>query len=102
MNEGLRWTYLNAEEIRDKLADQDIFISITTVRLLLNLHGFKRRKIAKTATIKEVANRDAQFTNIDSLVAQIPGNRLPDIEYGYQENGMAGFVLQSRKNIYSK
>mgnify|MGYP001219393899 CR=1 FL=1 len=100
MNEGLRWTYLNAEEIRDKLADQDIFISITTVRLLLNLHGFKRRKIAKTATIKEVANRDAQFTNIDSLVAQYQAIDCPILSMDTKKKEWLGSFYRAGK-IYT-
>lgn len=68
MNEGLRWTYLNAEEIQTKLKEQGIEISIPKVRSLLDLHGFKRRKITKTATIKTVAHRDEQFLKIASLV----------------------------------
>ena len=34
----------------------------------MDLHGFNRRKITKTTTIKTVAHRDEQFVKIDSLV----------------------------------
>jgi hypothetical protein len=67
MNEDTKWTYLNQEEIATKLAEKGIHISRFTVRTLLKIHNFKKRKMDKCKTIKDVADRDKQFKNIDRL-----------------------------------
>ena len=54
MNEDTKWTYLNQEEIATKLAEKGIHISRFTVRTLLKIHNFKKRKMDKCKTIKDV------------------------------------------------
>jgi hypothetical protein len=51
MNENVKWTYLCQEEIAKKLAEKGIKVSVFTVRTLLKIHQFKKRKINKCATI---------------------------------------------------
>lgn len=67
MNEVIKWTYLNQEEIVEKLADRGVVVSAFTVRNLLKIHNFKKRKMDKCKTIKDVADRDEQFKNIERL-----------------------------------
>jgi arginine repressor len=67
MNEDIRWTYLTHQEIVDKLIEEEIYVSQSTVACLLKLHGFKKRKMSQCKTIKDVENRDEQFINIDRL-----------------------------------
>ena len=67
MNDDIRWTYLTHQEIVEKLAEKEIYISPPTVANLLKLHGFKKRKMSQCKTIKDVENRDEQFINIDRL-----------------------------------
>ena len=63
---------LSQEEIGVKLADKDIHVSTFTVRTLLKIHKFKKRKMDKCKTIKDVADRDKQFKNIEQLPIPSP------------------------------
>lgn len=67
MNDDIRWTYLTHQEIVEKLAEEEIYISPPVVADLLRLHGFKKRRMSQCRTIKDVENRDEQFINIDRL-----------------------------------
>jgi arginine repressor len=77
MNEDIRWTYLSQEEIVDKLAEKGIQVSTFTVRTLLKFHQFKKRKMDKCKTIKDVVDRDKQFKNIEQLRDQFIENGEP-------------------------
>lgn len=67
MNRDIKWTFLTQKEIVEKLAEKGINISEPIVSDLLKIHGFKKRKMNKSQTIKEVENRNAQFMNINEL-----------------------------------
>ncbi len=45
---------LSQEEIVEKLADKGIQVSTFTIRTLLKIHKFKKRKMDKCKTIKDV------------------------------------------------
>lgn len=65
MDAKVRWTNLTTSEIVMALqADYAIWISRHVVRKLLKKHDYRFRKAQKRCTMKEVANRDAQFKNI--------------------------------------
>ncbi len=101
MNAGLRWTYLSAEEIQTKLSEQGFVVSTTTVRLLLNIHQYKRRKIAKTGTIKRVENRDEQFQNISSLVATYQAAGAPVLSMDTKKKEWIGSFYREGK-VYTQ
>lgn len=101
MNAGLRWTYLSAEEIQAKLSERGFVVSTTTVRLLLNIHQYKRRKIAKTGTIKRVENRDEQFQNIASLVATYQAEGAPVLSMDTKKKEWIGSFYRAGK-VYTQ
>jgi len=70
MNEEVKWTYLTQEEIVEKLADCGIDVSVFIVRTLLKIHGIRSRKMDKSKTIDNVADRDRQFGHIGQWVQQ--------------------------------
>lgn len=67
MNSDIKWTYLTPKEIVEKLAEKGIVVSAPIVSDLLKIHGFKKRKLSKCRTIKEVKDRDEQFKKINML-----------------------------------
>ena len=62
MNRDIKWTYLTPKEIVEKSAEKGINVSAPTVSDLLKIHGFKKRKLSKSRTIKEVKDRDEHVT----------------------------------------
>ena len=69
MDEKVRWTNLTLSEIVKALReDHNIRVSKWIVRRLLKKHNYRRRKAQKKRTLKQVANRDAQFRNIARLI----------------------------------
>jgi len=85
MNERIKWSYLSQAEIVDKLEEKGITVSRFTVRKLLKTHRFKKRKMSKQKTIKEVEDRDKQFKNIAQLCKQ------------YLKAGQAVISIDSKK-----
>ena len=69
MDEKVRWTNLSTSEIIIAMQeDHDIWISKHVVRKLLKKHNYRSRKAQKRRSMKEVANRDAQFKKISRLI----------------------------------
>jgi hypothetical protein len=67
MNNHIKWTFLTPKEIVEKLAERGISISVPVVSDLLKIHGFKKCKLRKSKTIKDVKDRDEQFKKINML-----------------------------------
>ncbi len=71
MDEKVRWTNLTLGEIVIALQeDHGIWVSKWVVRRLLKKHNYRRRKAQKKGTMKQVANRNAQFENIARLITE--------------------------------
>lgn len=65
-----RWTYLNIREIGVKLLEMGFKVGKKIIKRLLKKHKMGKRKIAKSQTMKTVANRNEQFEKIESLQQQ--------------------------------
>ena len=76
MNSHIKWTYLTPKEIVEKLAQKGISVSTPVVSDLLKIHGFKKRKMSKSRTIKEVKDRDEQFKKLNNHRLKVGGFRL--------------------------
>jgi len=71
MDDQVRWTDLTQKEILRALReDHGVRVSRWVVRRLLKKHGYRRRQAQKRQTLKSVPNRNAQFENIERLVAE--------------------------------
>ncbi len=71
MDEKVRWTNLTLGEIVIALQeDHGIRVSKWVVRRLLKKHDYRRRKAKKKRTMKQVAQRNAQFENITRLITK--------------------------------
>ena len=63
----MKWTNLSRRQISRKLAELGTPANKDTVSRLLYEQGFRRRKSQKVRTLKQHADRNAQFENIDRL-----------------------------------
>ena len=89
MTEGLRWTHLKPREIRDLLFEKhQLKTSVTTVKTLLNQHGFRRRKAQKNVTMGNVKNRNEQF------------EKIADLRHLYQQAGNPVLSMDTKKKEY--
>jgi Rhodopirellula transposase DDE domain len=77
MDETIKWSNLSREKIADRLVEKGYPVSVTVVAQLLARHDFRRRQAFKNEAGKDVENRDAQFTNIENLVADARENGNP-------------------------
>lgn len=101
INEKIKWTYLSQEEIVEKLAEKGIEVSTFSVRTLLKIHQFKKRKMNKCQTIKEVEDRDQQFKNIERLREQFSQDREPIISMDSKKKEPLGSVYREGQ-VYSQ
>lgn len=68
MDETVKWSNLSRPAIAGKLAEKGFSVSVTVVDQLLKAHNFRRRRAFKSEAGKQVAQRDEQFKNIETLV----------------------------------
>ena len=101
MNSDIRWTYLTQREIAESLSEKGINISLPIVSDLLNLHGYKKRKMDKCKTIKEVKNRDEQFLNINRLRNNFVEEGEPVISIDSKKKEPFGNLFREG-NVYSQ
>jgi hypothetical protein len=89
MDEKVRWTNLSTSEIIVAMQeDYDVWISKHVVRKLLKKHDYRVRKAQKRCSMKEVANRDAQFKKMARLIAEYKaaGNPILSIDTKKKEH----------------
>ncbi len=67
MDEGIKWTNLNLTEISKAFKSRGMNISPYVVKQLLEKHGFVKRKMQKTVTMKDCKDRNEQFERIKEL-----------------------------------
>ena len=61
---GIRWTYLNIEEIRKKILAKGIKVCRQVVYRLLLKADLGKRKMSKDTVMKQVDGRNEQFERI--------------------------------------
>ena len=77
MTINVLWTNLTLIQIREKLKLYCISVSCPTIKKLLKLCGYVKRKMNKCKTLKEVANRNEQFEYIAKIKQEFTDNQLP-------------------------
>jgi hypothetical protein len=70
MNTEVRYTYLSAREISEKLQALGYTLTRYAVGLLLSLHSLGKRKMRKIGTARQVDNRNEQFEYIAQLIQE--------------------------------
>ncbi len=99
--EDVIWTDLSGIEIRERLKEREIDVSMRIVKWLLWKHGFKKRKIQKRRAIKQVANRDAQFEKISKLRQEYTNSDNPIVSIDTKKKELLG-SLHRGGAAYSK
>jgi hypothetical protein len=72
MKEEVIWTNLTPREIKEDLAESDLYVSEEVIRQLLRDEGYRRRQMVKHLDMGFHKDRNAQFENI----ARIKGEYL--------------------------
>jgi len=65
--EDVIWTDLSDADIKNRLKDMGIMVGMRAIKQLLLKHNYKKRKIQRRNSIKQVANRNEQFEKISQL-----------------------------------
>ncbi len=91
MDETIYWTNLKPWKIVELLhTEYEIQVSQNVVRKLLKKHGYRRRKIQKRMSKKNVAHRDAQFKNITRIKSEFEANNNPIISMDTKKKEQLG------------
>jgi len=107
MNDKILWTNLKQEEICLLISKKyNVNISRTVVRQLLAKHNYKRRKLQKDLPLKEVAERNEQFININNLKNKYIEAKNPIISIDTKKKELIGNFyrdgqLYSTETIYT-
>jgi len=67
MDEQLKWTNLNRQEIAELLKSEGIRVSVTVVDQLLKKYNYRKRKAQKRLATGKHPQRNQQFENIKQL-----------------------------------
>jgi hypothetical protein len=67
MDERVKWTNLNRQEIAELLKREGIVVSVTVVDQLLVKYNYRQRKAQKRLATGEHPQRNQQFENIERL-----------------------------------
>ena len=67
MEEEIKWTNLGQKGISKEFEKKGYKVSPYVVKQLLKKYKYVKRKMQKTKTVKEAAERDEQFENIKDL-----------------------------------
>jgi hypothetical protein len=79
MNKEIKWTNLSLKEISKAFESKGMNISPHVVKQLLKKHGFVKRKMQKSVTMKDCKGRNEQFEKINKLKEEYSKNENPII-----------------------
>jgi hypothetical protein len=88
MDKEIRWTNLNFKGISKAFESKGMNISPHVVKQLLKKHGFVKRKMQKSVSMKDFKGRNEQFEKI---------NRLKE-EYSKSENPIISMDVKKRSH----
>lgn len=87
---SVKWTYYSHRQIYNRLAEVGIDISPYQVKKLLESGKYKKRKLLKMKTLKEVEGRNEQFEKIASYRAFFAESGLPIISIDTKKKELFG------------
>jgi hypothetical protein len=79
MDNEIKWTNLSLKRISKAFEAKGMNISPHVVKQLLKKHGFAKRKMQKTVTMKDCKDRNEQFERIRELKEEYSKNKNPII-----------------------
>jgi hypothetical protein len=99
--EEVIWTDLSCTEIGERLKEEDIIVGERIVKKLLNKHDYKRRKIQRRNSAKQVPNKNEQFENISKLKEEYNKSNNPIVSIDTKKKEFIG-DLHRCGTAYSK
>ena len=87
---SIKWTYLTQTQIQTAYGEQSISISRYYIRLILLSEGYKKRKMLKMKTIKEVEDRNEQFEKIANYRKSCASNGIPVLSIDTKNKELLG------------
>jgi len=90
MRSEVKWTNLSRRQIARRLGCRGTAVSRDVVRQLLRKHGYRRRKAAKSVTMGQHRDRDAQFKKIARLKRRYLKAGLPVISIDTKKKELLG------------
>jgi len=88
MDKEIKWTNLSFKEISKAFESKGMNISPHVVKQLLKKHGFVKRKMQKSITLKDSKDRNEQFEKINKLKE----------EYSKSENAVISIDAKKRSH----
>lgn len=98
---GVIWTDLSNLEIRQRLKEQGIEVGKSIVKKLLFKHDYKKRKIQRRRTLKNVENRNEQFEKIAKLRQEYMQSDNPIVSVDAKKRELIGDLFRAGE-VYSK
>lgn len=95
------WTDLSNYEIRQRLKVHGIDVGKSIVKKLLFKHGYKKRKIQRRRTLKNVENRNEQFEKIAKLRQEYMQSDNPIVSVDAKKRELIGDLFRAGE-VYSK
>ena len=99
--EGVKWTDLTVYEIRQRLKEKGFDVGKRIVKKLLFKHDYKKRKIQRRKTIKQVENRNEQFEKIAKLTQEYMQSDNPVVSIDAKKRELIGNLYRAGE-VYSK
>ena len=92
MDKELKWTNLSFKEISKAFELKDMNISPHVVKQLLNKHGFVKRKMQKSVSMKDSKDRNEQFEKIKKLREEYSKSENPIISIDVKKRSHRQFL----------
>jgi hypothetical protein len=95
------WTDLTPKEIQADLMEKDLYVSLDTVRRLLEDNGYRRRQMHKYLDMDQHPDRDAQFTNIARIKERYFSSADPIVSIDTKKKELLGTFYRDGK-VYAR
>jgi hypothetical protein len=95
------WTDVTPKEIREDLAERDLYVSVEVLRQLLHDEGYRRRQIAKYLDMGAHRDRDAQFENIARIRADYGSSPDPILSIDTKKRELLG-TFYRKGRVYTR
>jgi Rhodopirellula transposase DDE domain len=101
MDADIVWTDITPSSLVKYYAEKEVKLSVYTAKELFTQKRFKRRQMSKKGTIKDVANRDAQFNLIGLKKTEFIAKNLPVLSIDTKKKEFIGNLYREGK-CYTK
>jgi Rhodopirellula transposase DDE domain len=95
------WTDVTPTEIREDLAERDLYVSVEVIRQLLHDEGYRRRQMEKYLDMGAHRDRDAQFENIARIRADYRSSPDPILSIDTKKRELLG-TFYRKGRVYTR